>query len=62
LHGVVDQVIALADRHGITLSDLDRARIRLGATYTHWAKRAFMYYARVRKPAGSGARREIANA
>jgi glycosyltransferase involved in cell wall biosynthesis len=46
LHGVVDQVIALADRHGIALSDIDRARIRLSATYTHWAKRAFLYYAR----------------
>ena len=46
LHGVVDQMIALADRHAIALSDIDRARIRLSATYTHWAKRAFLYYAR----------------
>jgi rhamnosyltransferase len=63
LHGVVDQVIALAERHDIALSDLDRARIRLGALYTHWAKRAFLYYARVRKPARSRASRSgIANA
>jgi|SRR5688572_6864171 len=62
LHGVVDQVIAMADRHGVALNDLDRARIRLGATWTHWAKRAFLYYARVRTSAGSSNRRGIANA
>lgn len=53
LHGVVDQVIALADRHGIALSEFDRTRIRFGAAYTHWAKKAFLYYARARKSAGS---------
>jgi glycosyltransferase involved in cell wall biosynthesis len=63
LHGVVDEVIALADRHGIALSDLDRARIRFAATYTHWAKRAFLYYARVRRSTGNGAsRRGVADA
>jgi len=55
LQGVVDQMIALADRHGIELDGLDRARVRLGATYANWAKRAFLYYARARKSAGSGA-------
>lgn len=49
LHGVVDQMVALANRHGIALNGIDRARIRLGATYAHWAKRAFLSYARGRK-------------
>jgi glycosyltransferase involved in cell wall biosynthesis len=63
LHGVVDQMIALADRYGIELGVLDRARIRLGATYASCAKRAFLYYARGRKSAGSGGSRlGIANA
>lgn len=54
LHGVVDQMIELAGRHGIALGNADRVRVHLGATYAHWAKRAFLYYARVRKSAGSG--------
>ena len=63
LYGVVDQMIALADRHGIALSGIDRARIRLGATYSHWAKRAFLSYARGRKSDSSGTSRPgIANA
>jgi glycosyltransferase involved in cell wall biosynthesis len=63
LSGVVDQMIALADRHGIALSGIDRARIRLGATYAYWAKRAFLSYARGWKSEGSGASgRGIANA
>jgi rhamnosyltransferase len=63
LRGVVDQMIALADRHGIELSGVDRARLRLGATYANWAKRAFLYYARARKSTSSGTSRlGVANA
>jgi glycosyltransferase involved in cell wall biosynthesis len=63
LHGVVDQMITLADRHGIQLSGFDRARLRLGAAYANWAKRAFLYYARARKSTSSGASRlGVANA
>ena len=63
LDGVVDQMIALAERHGIELDGFDRVRIRLGATYANWAKRAFLYYARGRTQAHSGTTRPgIANA
>jgi hypothetical protein len=55
-------MVALADRYGIVLSDIDRGRISLAATYTHWAKRAFLYYVRLRIAVASGARREIADA
>jgi hypothetical protein len=63
LHGVADQMIALANRHGIELGRLDRARVRFNATYANWAKRAFLYYARWRSTANADASRlGIANA
>ncbi len=63
LHGVVDQMIALAARHKISLNSIDRTRIHLGAMYAHWTKRAFLSYARQRNSESSGASRPgIANA
>jgi glycosyltransferase involved in cell wall biosynthesis len=62
MNGVVDQMIAMADRHHIALSDLDRSRIRFAAMHTNLAKRAFLYYAQLRTAVGAGTRRGIVDA